>query len=33
MGFSKDDALRALKSSNYNEEVASSMLMQNKFGK
>ena len=33
MGFSKDDALRALKASNYNEEVASSMLMQNKFGK
>jgi len=33
MGFSKDDALRALKASNYNEEVASSMLMQNKFGR
>jgi len=24
--------LRALKSSNYNEEVASSILMQNRFG-
>lgn len=33
MGFSKDDAIKALKSCNYNEEVASSMLMQNRFGK
>lgn len=32
-GFSRDDALRALKSCNYNEEVASNMLMQNKFGR
>ena len=33
MGFSKDEALRALKSCNYNDEVASNTLMQQKFGK
>jgi len=32
MGFSKLDAASALKESGYNEEVASSMLMQRKFG-
>ena len=33
MGFSNDEAIRALKSCNYNEEVASNMLMQQKYGK
>lgn len=33
MGFSKDQALRALKNCNYNEEIASNTLMQQKYGK
>ena len=33
MGFSKADAFEALRESGFNEEVASNMLMQKKYGK
>ena len=33
MGFTNDEAIKALKACNYNEEVASNMLMQQKYGK
>lgn len=33
MGFSKADALETLRECGFNEEVASNMLMQRKFGK
>ena len=32
MGFSKGDAVQALKNSGFNEEVAGNILMQRKFG-
>ena len=32
MGFSKADAIEALRECGFNEEVASSILMQRKFG-
>jgi hypothetical protein len=32
MGFSRSDAADALRECGYNEEVASSILMQRKFG-
>ena len=33
MGFGKEEALSALKSCNYNEQVASNILSQKRFGK
>ena len=33
MGFGKEEALSALKSCNYNEQIASSILSQKRFGK